>query len=124
MNQLSTKEQIDKFLTEHPEIGNGCWHEYEYTNGPCEPHTFKPVRKARCAKCNSSRRRRTFHSWEGFGELWEKVKDRKDFLEHACAPAWPNNFRIWTEHIDQKNFPGLVAEWLGWEGGGVDLTQA
>jgi len=64
---------------------NGCWHENEIKG--C---SIGSVRMP-CSKCGSGNYNPDFSTWEGFGVLWEGMKEHRSWLKFI------DHYGIWEQ---------------------------
>ena len=98
--QMKLSEMLFKLLWK-----GECWHEYD-------PHTF-------CRYCQTGKllidcptikpNPNLFNSWEGFGKVWEVVKDREDWQAHFMLFK---PYLIHTSFIATPHFQLEVLMWL------------
>ena len=80
----------DRVLTE--KVVRGCWH--EWPEKPSSPWQFG---SDLCKKCGGLRGAVThinFSTWNGFGELWEQLRQRKCWGDFW---SWLNQKYSWDE---------------------------
>ena len=113
------KKETNRYLWEHPDLFNGCWHAWK--NHSVWPEGYFGIK---CTHCNkflpvgdeSSLPRfhphyvnPDFFTWNGFGKLWEKCKEQEWWKLFLLKLIYAPSCHDYLEPID---YDGLLPESL------------